>query len=104
MNVLYYEHEREVKEKRKIEMTNLPKFVTKQLAAHDFNSRIVAHINRYGQNVKPRIFTAAPMEVYMNSADAFGERHIIIEEKSVMTGEIISKWTAVVGNGQCYQI
>lgn len=82
----------------------LPKFVTKQLADHDFNARAVARINRFGQNVKPRIFTAAPIEAYLNGADRFGEWHIIIEEQNVMTGQVVAKWSAVVGNGQCYQI
>lgn len=82
----------------------LPKFVTKQIAAHDFDQRSVARISRFGQNVKPRSFVAFPMDLYMNGADAFGERYIIIEENDVMTGEVIRKWTAVVGNNKCYQV
>jgi hypothetical protein len=85
-------------------MNSLPKFVTKRLAAHDFNQSAVVHIFRYGQHVKPREFTAVPFQIYMNGPDMFGERHIKVEEHDLMTCELIANWTVIVGNGQCYQI
>lgn len=83
---------------------NLPKFVTKQLATHNFNERTTAYVSRFGQNIKPRQFVAAPISMYLNGPDMFGERHIEVEEKDVMTGTVIRTWTAIVGNGKCYEI
>lgn len=85
-------------------MSNLPKFVTKAIAAHDFNGYNFCRINRYGQNVKARSFTAYPTELYMNGADRFGERHLIVEEQDIMSGEIIHTWTAIVSKDNCYAI
>lgn len=85
-------------------MSNLPKFVTKAIAAHDFNGYAFCRINRFGQNVKPRSFTAYPTEIYMNGADRFGERYLIVEEQDLMSGDIIGKWNAIVSKSGCHQI